>query len=425
MKRQTAGRGTAPKNPRTSPRGTQTVQVSTSQTKSPGWTQWLKQEAVAATILLDPNLCDCETAIIRFSGHRLGVGRRMEQRDRFITDEVVEDIVPGSGPLSVTTRVYDVNPGEWAVTAELLAPSDIDRGRKGDRRAPPTRSLAPAVWSWRKWSLSPGPETPVETCPAPLAKIGRAPGMIPGIWGAMVGLGVVLAVALTALIFAHDHRSVGRLLLVALLAVLSGAIGAKAWYVVQSPQHRFDGWCIQGFVAGLVLGAVPSLAAQGLPIGVSLDAAAPGMFLAMAVGRVGCFFAGCCVGRPTASRWGLWSSDQRVGVRRIPTQLLESALTLAIGTALLIVLLTHRPAIPGALLATGLAAYTLGRQGLLLLRVERRRSAFRSSVVAVVAAVVLVAGVLALTVSSRPISAAGSGEVVQSDRVAPSSKLPL
>jgi len=234
-----------------------------------------------------------------------------------------------------------------------------------------------------------------------LAQIGLAPGMIPGIWGAMVGLGVVLAVALTALILAHDHRSVGRLLIVALLAVLAGAIGAKAWYVLQSPQHRFDGWCIQGFVAGLVLGAVPSFALQGLPIGVSLDAAAPGLFLAMAVGRVGCFFAGCCVGRPTASRWGLWSSDQRVGVRRIPTQLLESALTLAIGVALLIVVLTHHPAIPGALLATGLAAYTLGRQGLLLLRVERRRSAFRSSVVAVVAAVVLVTGVLALTVDGK------------------------
>jgi prolipoprotein diacylglyceryltransferase len=68
-----------------------------------------------------------------------------------------------------------------------------------------------------------------------------------------------------------------------------------------------------------------------VPAGVFLDVTAPGLLFAMAVGRVGCFFAGCCGGPPTASCWGVWSSDQHVGARRIPTQLLESVLAFSLG----------------------------------------------------------------------------------------------
>jgi phosphatidylglycerol:prolipoprotein diacylglycerol transferase len=238
------------------------------------------------------------------------------------------------------------------------------------------------------------------TCPAALAKVGRAPGIIPGIWGALVGLGVLLATGLTAIIGAREGLSVGRLLLVALIAILVGAVGAKTWYVVQSPRHQFDGWCIQGFIVGVMLGAVPSLAVAGLPIGVSLDAASPGLLLAMSLGRVGCFFAGCCGGPPTASRWAVWSSDQRVGARRIPTQLLEVAITFVIGTALLVVLLMYRPAPSGALLVAGLAAYTLVRQGLLRLRAQPRRWPLVGAAIATAAGAVLVASVATLIVAA-------------------------
>ncbi len=363
-----------------------------------GWATWLQQDGMAATVVLDPRFCDNGRAIVRFRGRRLGADTWGDERDRFITEEIVEDIVPGSGPISVTTRVYDINAGEWTVTAVMLPPTRGRKVRDESLRAATTRNLPPAAWSWRRWSVSPGPAAPVTTCPAPLVKIGRAPGIIPGIWGAMVGLGVLLAVVLTVVIVARDHLSVGHLLLVALIAVAAGTIGAKTWYVVQSPEHRFDGWCIQGFIVGLMLGAIPSLAATDLPIGVSLDAASPGIFLAMALGRVGCFFAGCCGGPPTASRWAVWSSDQRVGARRVPTQLLESALTLTIGTALLVVNLLYRPAVAGALLVAGLAAYTLGRQGLLRLRAQQRRRPLASAIVAVIATAVLFVDMAALIV---------------------------
>lgn len=61
------------------------------------------------------------------------------------------------------------------------------------------------------------------------------------------------------------------------------------------------GLCIQGTVAGGALAAVPGLLLTGNPAGTFFDAATPGLFSAMAVGRQGCFLGGCCVARPTAS----------------------------------------------------------------------------------------------------------------------------
>jgi phosphatidylglycerol:prolipoprotein diacylglycerol transferase len=158
---------------------------------------------------------------------------------------------------------------------------------------------------------------------------------------------------------------------------------------------RIEGWCIQGFIVGATVAATLLLAVLHMPIGVFLDATAPGLLVAMAVGRVGCFFAGCCGGPPTASRFGVWSSDQRVGARRIPTQLLESALAVSLGLGVLVTVLLHGPA-GGALFVGGLAAYTLERQGILHLRAEPRKTCWGGLVIAALAALVLIVAVFLL-----------------------------
>ena len=209
-------------------------------------------------------------------------------------------------------------------------------------------------------------------------------------------LGMVVALALQFLVISRDHLVVGSWLTVSLISIAVGIVGAKVWFIVLSRrEHRLNGWCIQGFITGAILAAAILLVALEVPAGVFLDVTAPGLLVAMAVGRVGCFFAGCCGGPPTASRWGVWSSDQRVGARRLPTQLLELALALSLGLGVLVADLGHGPA-GGSYFIAALASYTLARQGILHLRAEPRKTRLGGLITMALAVLVLVAAVVFL-----------------------------
>jgi phosphatidylglycerol:prolipoprotein diacylglycerol transferase len=114
----------------------------------------------------------------------------------------------------------------------------------------------------------------------------------------------------------------------------------------------------------------------------------------MAIGRQGCFLHGCCVGRPTASRWGIWASDGRVGARRAPTQQLESLACLAIGLAALFLVLQARPPVAGTIFVGAVAAYTVCRQLLLPFREEPRRSSLGRRAAMIAAGLVLIADII-------------------------------
>jgi phosphatidylglycerol---prolipoprotein diacylglyceryl transferase len=353
------------------------------------------QQILAVTYWFDPSPHPGPYPVtVRFSGRRINVKGRLSTGDRFVQDETIEEVIPGSGPISLTARVHGINPGDWAVTAHMLGTALPTRGPRSHTPAIPEAGLLhPAVRFWRRWAPSAESAELVRTCPTPFA---RVPGIFPGIWGAMVALGITVALALQFSVISGDHLAVGPWLSVSLVAIVVGIVGAKVWFIVlHRREHRINGWCIQGFITGAIIAASILFVVLDVPIGVFLDVTAPGLLVAIALGRVGCFFAGCCGGPPTASRWGVWSSDQRVGARRIPTQLLESVLALSLGLGVLGVVLGHGPT-SGAFFVAALAAYTLGRQGLLRLRAEPRKTRLGGLVTAAVAAIVLVAAVVLL-----------------------------
>lgn len=336
------------------------------------------------------------SATIRFSGRRLGAAGRLGRRDAFVQDEVIEGIIPGTGPVSITARVYDVNPGEWTETAEMLHSSGTPKSTRQAMRLGPRGSqrLFPAAWSWRRWALSAGTERPVKTRWAPLTNFEWMPAVIPGSWAGLVLLGVVIGLTLQAVLISRLHLDAARVLAVAVAASLTGLVGAKAWYVALNLRGWREalrvGLCIQGFLVGAVAAGLAGLLLLRLPVGSILDATAPGLFFGVTVGRFGCFFTGCCAGRHSASRWAIWSSDRRVGARRIPSQLLESLAGFCIGIAALLAVMYFRPAVPGAIFVASCAAYSLCRQGLLRLRGEARRSSLGGPITAAAAAIVLV-----------------------------------
>jgi len=148
------------------------------------------------------------------------------------------------------------------------------------------------------------------------------------------------------------------------------------------------------FVLGAVVAGAAALALVRMSAGGFADAATPGLFLGMAIGRPGCFFTGCCAGRATASRFGIWSSDGRIGTRRVPTQLLEALIALVIGSVSLLLVTRFVPAASGIVFIEALAAYTLARQLLLPLRAEPRKSSLGGPLTIVASAIVLAGGIL-------------------------------
>jgi phosphatidylglycerol---prolipoprotein diacylglyceryl transferase len=353
------------------------------------------QEILAVTYWFDPAPhVGPYPVTVRFSGRRIDVKGRLSPCDRFVQDETIEEVVPGSGPISLTTRVRGINPGEWLVTARMLRSAHSAHGpREQGNASPVAGSPGPIARFWRRWAPSAESAEHVRTCPTPLA---RVPGIFPGMWGAMVTLGITVALALQFLVISAEHLALGPVWTVSLVAIVAGIAGAKGWFIVlHRREHRIEGWCIQGFITGATLATAILLAVLDVPAGVLLDVTAPGLLVGVAVGRVGCFFAGCCGGPPTASRWGVWSSDQHVGARRIPTQLLESVLALSLGLGVLVAVLGHGPA-GGAFFVAGLAAYTLGRQGLLPLRAEPRKTRLGGLATSALASLVLIAAIVLL-----------------------------
>jgi phosphatidylglycerol:prolipoprotein diacylglycerol transferase len=110
------------------------------------------------------------------------------------------------------------------------------------------------------------------------------------------------------------------------------------------------------FYGGLILAVAVALwyiRRIGLPLWTTCDVFAPGIALGHVVGRFGCFFAGCCWGRPTTLPWGITFTDPfaaanvgtPLGVALHPTQLYEAGAEFII---LLVLLATEKKGKPFA-----------------------------------------------------------------------------
>jgi phosphatidylglycerol:prolipoprotein diacylglycerol transferase len=131
-----------------------------------------------------------------------------------------------------------------------------------------------------------------------------------------------------------------------ILVVLCGIVGAKVLYVINEGMSAREIFSIETLQAGGVFsgGLIAALLAAAwyvrrhhLPALRTCDAFAPGLALGHAIGRIGCFAAGCCYGKPTHHFWGVVFTNPLahqitqtpLNVRLEPTQLFESAVELA------------------------------------------------------------------------------------------------
>jgi phosphatidylglycerol:prolipoprotein diacylglycerol transferase len=128
--------------------------------------------------------------------------------------------------------------------------------------------------------------------------------------------------------------------------IFSALIVSKLWlifsgwsYYAANPSGIFSvtllqsGGTFYGGVLGAVLAIVLYSRVRKLPLLPTFDIAAGALPLAHAIGRLGCFAAGCCFGKPTTLPWGVTFTDEAaprlagtpLGTSLHPTQLYEAA----------------------------------------------------------------------------------------------------
>jgi phosphatidylglycerol:prolipoprotein diacylglycerol transferase len=359
----------------------------------PRWAAKALEQLLHVTCWLDPGE-DGErlTATVRFTGQRTDVTGKPGPGDTFAQEEAYHGIVPGSGPVAVTAEVRGVNPGTWSVTARPVSRAVAGQSRPAAAPAPAAVGRVP--WP-RRVTVQAGPNTTVHTASTLRSKV---PGVIRYAYACLVVFGVLTGLVIEGVLLAAGHYPVLTPELLSVAAVAAGVIGGKAWYAAVSG-GKWDGWCIQGFVGGAaVVVAAVAVVGPGVPKGVFLGAATPALLIGMGIGRHACFWAGCCTGRPTASRWGIWSSDRRLGCRRMPVQLYEAWTALIVGAASLGVILALGLPRSGPVGIVALAAYTLVRQAILGLRDEPRHWRYGRTLTATLAALALIAGAVLLAV---------------------------
>jgi len=132
-----------------------------------------------------------------------------------------------------------------------------------------------------------------------------------------------------------------------IVLLVSGVVGSRLLYVFESwgdyahnPLGVFNlregglslhGGLIVGFLAGLWF-----VRTRHIDFWKGADALAPAIAIGMGIGRIGCFFNGCCLGIPTTLPWGVVFKDntQFFGPRH-PTQLYEMTLNFLIAAILM------------------------------------------------------------------------------------------
>jgi len=343
----------------------------------------LEPQAIGLTYWFTaPSGPEARDVTVRFSGQRLDVEGDPTDADAFVATATYANVQPDTGPIALTHRIVGKASGRWKVTAEAMATSRTGNHRNAVR-LPPAEGIGRSTL-------------------APVATM-RAPGVVPGSWPLLVGLGFILATIVLSLLARNSGMPGGTILALASTAGALGLGGAKVYYWLT---HRGEGRAaglaglsLQGFVITAIAVFVLGGWAFGVPMGPLLDATIPALLVGQAVGRLGCIFAGCCSGLPTTSRWAIWGSDRRIGTRRIPVQALESAAaaSLAVVTGLIVWRVPPEPA--GFLFLGGLSAYLIVRQVLFPLRGLPRATRHGRTVMLIVAPVVLVASLATMALT--------------------------
>ncbi len=193
-------------------------------------------------------------------------------------------------------------------------------------------------------------------------------------YGLLVATGFFAAILLSAHLGKKEGLDPQKIIDLCFYVLISSLLGARILYVIVEyryftvhPLEMFMFW--KGglvFYGGLILAVIVSVVymrKHALPVWKVGDVVAPSIALGQAIGRWGCFFAGCCYGVKTDVPWAITFSDPRSlapqGIPLHPTQVYLSLNALVIFAILFWLL--RRKTFDGQVIWTYGVLYSVGR----------------------------------------------------------------
>jgi len=152
-------------------------------------------------------------------------------------------------------------------------------------------------------------------------------------YGFLLAVAFLAGLLLMARLAARDGLDRQKVIDLGLWVLAASLIGSKALMVISEWDVRYrdnprliftldflrsGGVYYGGFIAA-VIASVIVMRYYKLPWWRTADAFAPGVILGQAIGRLGCFSAGCCWGKPTTGWYGVHFSEKGHEITDVPT----------------------------------------------------------------------------------------------------------
>lgn len=199
-------------------------------------------------------------------------------------------------------------------------------------------------------------------------------------YGVLVAAAFLAAISVTGRLARKAGLNSEKITNLAIYCAIAGMAGAKLFMFafdwreyLAKPSELFSLSTLQAagvYQGGLILAVITAVIyvrRHGLPGLVTADVFAPGIALGHAIGRIGCFAAGCCWGVQCDRSWAVtfnkpaaWElTGVPLSIPLHPTQLYESFTELIIFVVLW--RLFHRPHREGAIIGWYLLLYSIAR----------------------------------------------------------------
>lgn len=161
-------------------------------------------------------------------------------------------------------------------------------------------------------------------------------------YGVLVALAFLAALSMASHFAKRRGINSDKVVNLGVYCALAGMLGAKLLMIALDPDLRthlseiFSMATLQSagiFFGGLILALVFAfvyMRKQGLPVLSTSDIFAPGLAIGHGIGRLGCFAAGCCWGKPTHLPWAVTFTNPNattgvpLDIPLHPTQLYEA-----------------------------------------------------------------------------------------------------